>query len=191
MNVFPLADHQEFVQPEQFRFKDDGTFPGSVLPVLLYRAAVTVQAQDRASAFERGFDENDWRNSWVNGVCPFPHYHSMSHEVLGVYYGAATLRLGGEGGQKVEVHSGDVIVIPAGVAHQNLGATADFGVVGGYPGGCKWDLLRGLPGERPQADRNIAALPIPDYDPIYGIEGPLRQIWKTASAKPKQSNAAR
>jgi uncharacterized protein YjlB len=185
MSVFPLADHREFVQPEQFTFADDGTFPGNTLPVLLYRAAITVQAQDRASVFERGFDENDWRNSWVNGVYPFPHYHSTSREVLGVYYGAATLRLGGEGCQKVEVHSGDVIVIPAGVVHQNLGATADFGVVGGYPGGRQWDLLRGLPRERPQADRNIAALPIPDYDPIYGNEGPLRQIWKAASANAK------
>jgi len=33
---------------------------------------------------------------------------------------------------------------------------ADFSVVGAYPGGRQWDLLRGLPGERPQADRNIA-----------------------------------
>jgi len=32
------------------------------------------------------------------------------------------------------------------------------------------DLLRGLPGERPKADRNIAALPIPDNDPIYGLK---------------------
>jgi uncharacterized protein YjlB len=185
MSVFPLADHQEFVQPEQFTFKDDGTFPGSVLPVLLYRAAVTVQAQDRASVFERGFDENDWGNSWVNGVFPFPHYHSTSHEVLGVYYGAATLRLGGEHGQNVEVHSDDVLIIPAGVAHQRLDATPDFGVVGAYPGGRQWDLLRALPGERPQADHNIAALPIPNRDPIYGPKGPLRQIWKSASANAK------
>ena len=58
-------------------------------------------------------------------------------------------------------------------------------VVGAYPEGREWDLLRGRPGERPKADRNIAALSIPDNDPIYGAEGPLRQIWKFASAKPK------
>jgi uncharacterized protein YjlB len=50
-------------------------------------------------------------------------------------------------------------------------------VVGAYPGGRQWDLLRGLPGERPQADRNIAAVPLPETDPIYGADGPLRKIW--------------
>ena len=91
---------------------------------------------------------------------------------------AAKLRLGGEHGQTVEVRDGDVILIPAGVAHHNIGASPDFSVVGAYPDGRNWDLLRGLPGERPKSDRTIAALPIPDYDPIYGVNGPLRQIWK-------------
>jgi len=76
------------------------------------------------------------------------------------------------------VQSGDVIVIPAGVAHQKLDASSDFAVVGAYPDGRDWDLLRGRPGERPEADRKIAALPIPDNDPIYGAEGPLRQVWE-------------
>jgi uncharacterized protein YjlB len=179
MSVFPMAEKQEIVQPEQLHFKDDGIYPGSVLPVLLYRAAIA-DAQDRASVFERGFAQNDWRNSWRNGVYSFAHYHSTSHEALGVYNGSARLRLGGEHGHTVEVRSGDVILIPAGVAHHNIGASPDFGVVGAYPDGRQWDLLRGLPGERPKSDRTIAAMPIPDYDPIYGAEGPLRQIWKSA-----------
>jgi len=180
MSVFPLAEKEQIVQPELLHFKDDGVYPGSVLPLLLYRAAITVGAQDRASVFERGFAENDWRNSWRNGVYFFAHYHSTSHEVLGVYDGTAKLRLGGEDGRTVEIRAGDVILIPAGVAHQNIGASLDFSVVGAYPDGRQWDLLRGLPGERPNSDHTIAALPIPDYDPIYGVNGPLRQIWKCA-----------
>jgi Uncharacterized protein containing double-stranded beta helix domain len=128
-----MAEKQEIVQPEQLHFKDDGVYPGSVLPVLLYRAAITADAQDRASVFERGFAQNDWRNSWRNGVYSFAHYHSTSHEALGVYNGSARLRLGGEHGQTVEVRSGDVILIPAGVAHHNIGASPDFSVVGAYP----------------------------------------------------------
>jgi uncharacterized protein YjlB len=100
--------------------------------------------------------------------------------VLGVCDGNAKLRLGGEQGQTVQVRSGDVILIPAGVAHQNIGASPDFSVVGAYPDGRQWDLLRGLPGERPKSDCAIAALPIPHYDPIYGADGPLLQIWKSA-----------
>jgi len=184
MQAHPAARQQEVVEPEQFSFRDDGVFPNSVLPVLLYRQAFT-EAEDRASVVEQRFAENDWTNSWRNGVYSFAHYHSTTHEVLGAYGGAATLRLGGEHGKNVEVHGGDVIVIPAGVAHQNIGASADFAVVGAYPDGREWDLLRGLPGERPKVNRNIAALPIPDNDPIYGPEGPLPQIWKSASAKPK------
>jgi len=183
MSVFPMAEKQEMVQPEQLHFEDDGVYPGSVLPVLLYRGAITVDAQDRASVFDRAFAQNDWRNSWRNGVYSFAHYHSTAHEVLGIYEGTAKLRLGGEHGQTVEVRSGDVILIPAGVAHHNIGASPDFSVVGAYPDGREWDLLRGLPGERPKSDHTIAALPIPDYDPIYGAEGPLRQIWKAGERR--------
>src|SRR6516164_4894751 len=87
MSAFPMAEKQEIIEPEQLHFGDDGVYPGSALPVLLYRAAITVDAQDRASVFERGFAQNDWRNSWRNGVYSFAHYHSTSHEVLGVYDG--------------------------------------------------------------------------------------------------------
>jgi uncharacterized protein YjlB len=169
---------REVVQPEQFRFEDDGTFPNSVLPLLIYRRALAADGEDPASLFEERFADNDWCNSWRNGVYSFAHYHSSTHEILGVYCGSATLRLGGSDGRNIDVHSGDVIVIPAGVAHKRLDASPDFSVVGAYPDGREWDLLRGEPGERPKADKSIAALPIPDNDPIYGADGPLRQIWK-------------
>jgi uncharacterized protein YjlB len=172
---------QDFASPEQFSFEDDGTFPNSAMPLLVYRQAVSTDGQDPGSVLEQRFAENDWTNSWRDGVYSFPHYHSTSHELLGVYCGTATLRLGGDRGRHVMVRAGDVIVIPAGVAHQSIGASTDFRVVGAYPGGREWDLLRGLPGERPAADRNIAALPIPDNDPIYGAKGPLRHIWKSTA----------
>ena len=167
------------IEPQQLVFKDDGAIPNSTLPLLLYREAFAANTKDLASAIEQRFAENDWTGSWRAGVYPFPHYHSTTHEVLGVFGGSATLRLGGAQGTTVKVGPGDVIVIPAGVGHQNLGSSADFSVVGAYPGGRRWDLLRGLPGERPQADRNIAAVPLPDNDPLYVPNGPLKRIWKS------------
>ena len=174
-----MAQTTDIVQPGQFVFKDDGTFPNSKLPLLVYRQAVKVGDKDRAAVFEQRFAENDWTNSWRDGVYRFAHYHSTSHEVLGVYRGSAKLRLGGDTGKEFDVRGGDVIVIPAGVAHQNLGSSSDFGVVGAYPEGRNWDLLKGLPGERPEADKNIAALPISENDPVYGGHGPLKQLWKS------------
>ena len=50
--------------------------------------------------------------------------------MLGVYSGTGQIRLGGSNGIITEVQSSDVIVIPAGVGHENLRASANFGVVG-------------------------------------------------------------
>jgi uncharacterized protein YjlB len=174
-----MGQQPKEVEPQQLVFKDDGSIPNNTLPLLLYREAFAPDTKDLASVMEQRFAENDWTGSWRAGVYPFLHYHSTSHEVLGVFSGSATLRLGGAQGTTVEVRLGDVIVIPVGVGHQNLGSSADFSVVGAYPGGRQWDLLRGLPGERPQADRNIAAVPLPDNDPVYGSNGPLKRIWKS------------
>lgn len=175
-----MITQEQFVEPEQFRFDDDGVFPNSVLPLLLYRQVLTIETVDLASMLQRRLAENDWCNSWRNGVYSFAHYHSSTHEVLGVFRGSATLLIGGQNGATVEVQPGDLVVIPAGVAHKNSAASADFAVVGAYPDGRHWDLLRGRPGERPKADHDIAALPIPDNDPLYGADGPLRQIWCAA-----------
>jgi uncharacterized protein YjlB len=163
------------IQPLTIAFADDGAIPNSRLPLLLYRRAI--DSQNEASSFQEIFAVNRWTNSWVNGIYPFHHYHSTSHEVLGVFRGSSTVRLGGEGGEDFNLEAGDVIAIPAGVGHKRLVSSADFGVVGAYPEGRQWDLLRGRPGERPEADQNIAALPLPDTDPIYGSEGPLPKLW--------------
>ncbi|MEY2528401.1 MAG: hypothetical protein QOJ05_491 [Verrucomicrobiota bacterium] len=174
-----MGQQPEVVEPQQLLFKDDGAIPNNRLPLLLYRQAFAAGTADLASAIELRFAENNWTGSWRAGIYPFRHYHSTTHEVLGVFAGSATLRLGGGQGATVRVRTGDVIVIPAGVGHQKLQSSADFSVVGAYPDGRRWDLLRGLPGERPEADRNIAAVPLPKADPVYGSTGPLNRIWQS------------
>jgi uncharacterized protein YjlB len=76
-----------------------------------------------------------------------------------------------------EVHPGDVIVIPAGVAHKNLGSTGDFGVVGAYAQGQNPDMNYGRPGERPRTDSNISRVALPKADPLFGVSGPLMENW--------------
>lgn len=178
--LFPLnAMTQSDSEPERFLFKDDGKIPNSKYPLLLYRKAFQTTDSAEASGLEEHFAANNWTNSWRNGVFTYHHYHSITHEVLGVYAGSALLQLGGKKGQKVSVQAGDVIVIPAGVGHKKLESSADFGVVGAYPDGRSYDVLRGEAGERPQADRNIAALPLPATDPLRGKEGGVVNLWKS------------
>jgi len=69
-------------------------------------------------------------------------------------------------------------VIPAGVSHKNLGDSPDFGVVGAYPEGQTPDLCSGKKNERPKADQNIAWVPLPQRDSVYGQEGPLKRHWR-------------
>ncbi|QJD94863.1 cupin domain-containing protein [Mucilaginibacter robiniae] len=164
------------MEPEQLHFKDDDIIPNSKFPVLIYKNAFTDRQSAGAEWLEKHFAANNWTNSWRNGVYPFHHYHSTSHEVLGVYSGSALLHLGGEQGKKVQVQAGDIIIIPAGVGHKNLGSEA-LGIVGAYPDGRKWDVNKGLPGERPKTDQNIAHLPIPTTDPFLGKGGGLVKIW--------------
>ena len=165
--------------PLTFTFADDGTFPNSRLPLLLYKAAVA-PGEARPEALERLFAANGWPPQWRSGVYPFHHYHSTSHETLGIARGTARLMLGGPEGQQFEVAAGDVIVIPAGVAHRRLSASSDFLVVGAYPPGMDWDLLKGQPGDRPKADENIAAVPRPETDPVTGPMGMLPVLWARA-----------
>jgi len=154
--------------------EDDGTYPNNgKRSLLVYPGAVNLPRQDPAAVFEDLFSSNRWGRSWRNGVFGFHHYHSTAHEVLGVFSGTARVQLGGEAGMIQTVNPGDVIIIPAGVSHKNFGASPDFGVVGAYPEGQTPDLCSGKRNERPRSDRNIARVPMPDMDPVYGAGGPL------------------
>ena len=163
---------------EHLYIDDDGRFPNNPsIPLLLYRGAVDVSKNNGARSFETLFQENQWEGPWRNGVYGVHHYHSTAHEVLGVYSGFARVQFGGENGSVFEVFTGDVVVIPAGVSHKCVSASGDFRVVGAYPRGQSWDMNYGNEGERPQTDKNIASVPNPDTDPVYGERGPLKELW--------------
>jgi len=169
----------------KYNLQDDGTFPNNAkLPLLVYPEAGSLAASDTASTYEALFGQNGWSGSWRNGIYSFHHYHSTAHEVLGVYGGQAKVQVGGDEGVLLSMNPGDVIIIPAGGAHKNIGSSGDFGVVGAYPAGQRWDMNYGKAGERPQADENIAQVPLPEQDPVYGAEGPLLDHWPSRSGAP-------
>lgn len=159
------------------RFADDGCIPNSKLPLLIYADAIFA-AEVTADAIETLFSGNHWPPAWRASVFTYHHYHSTAHEVLGVASGSARLMMGGPDGEEIKVSAGQVLAIPAGVGHKRLLSSSDFMVVGGYPPGASWDLLKGDAGERPQADENIAAVPLPDSDPVQGRDGALLTLWR-------------
>ena len=167
-----------------YALKDDGTFPNNEeLALLIYEDAIDAPGHDLAGAIEQIFMDNGWDGMWRNGIYAYHHYHSTAHEVLAIYSGKVKVQLGGPGGVIVNAKAGDVIIIPAGVAHKNLGSTSDFRCIGAYPAGQTWDMNYGKPQERPKTDQNIARVPLPISDPVYGFEGPMVKSWQPDSAK--------
>src|SRR5690606_3442781 len=76
----------EMAKIETAQFADDGKFPNSRLPVILFREAI---ARDEAGpeALEDLFERNGWPPQWRSQVYTYDHYHSVSHEVLGIARG--------------------------------------------------------------------------------------------------------
>ena len=108
---------------------------------------------------------HDWLNNWRElGVYDYYHFHSTSHEALGMARGHITLRVGGKGGSIVKLTAGDVLILPAGTSHIRVEHSDDSEMVGGYPDGRNWDLIRDellTEAESRAAVKLIGSLPIP------------------------------
>lgn len=158
--------------------ENEGFPNNSKLPVLLYSAALPFTGKDSPRDIEYLFKSNGWEGTWTDGVYDYHHYHSTAHEVIGVSTGTARIQLGGPFGMVFKVCKGDVLFIPAGVAHKCIIASEDFKCVGAYPKGLEYDMKYGKTDERPEADKNIKAVPLPTTDPVFGTDGPLLMYWK-------------
>ncbi|ROW05964.1 hypothetical protein VPNG_08442 [Cytospora leucostoma] len=156
-----------------------GALPNSSItnkPLLIYHS---VFDRPSASAIESylnnvGVVEPLWRY----GMYPRTHFHTITHEVLCVSSGKARLCFGGEdnpGRVEPTVEAGDVMVVPAGMAHRLLVDFGRFEMVGCYPLGYDWDMCYGRPGEegKIKAIENLAWF---EKDPIYDHQGPVLDI---------------
>jgi uncharacterized protein YjlB len=108
------------------------------------------------------------------------HFHSNCHELLGVIAGRAKLCFGGEenpGRVEPVVEAGDLMIVPAGVAHRLLEDQSGgaFKMLGCYPPGKDWDMCYGAPGDEGKI-ANISELAWFDKDPLYGKDGPAVKV---------------
>jgi uncharacterized protein YjlB len=149
----------------------DGSIPNHPRwPLLVYPGIGPKKVT--AEFFEDLFTRNRWPAAWRNGVFPFHHYHSNSHEALGVYAGEVTVQFGGDAGVAVTAKPGDVIVLPAGTGHKKLSSRGALGIVGAYPEGSDPDTCLA------PFKKKVAQVPLPACDPVYGAGGPLFEYWK-------------
>ena len=116
------------VEAAAHRFADDGAIPNNpALPLLVYLGALNLLGGDPAAKCEAVFGTNDGAMR-RNELSRF--------RTIGGARGPRHLPRRGQGTvgrrcrHRATVRAGDVVVIPAGVGHQNLGAGPDLLVVG-------------------------------------------------------------
>src|SRR5258706_7690143 len=103
-----MAVNADDIAIELYGLADDGTIPNNAaLPLIVYRGALPPSG-DVARQFETLFARNGWSGGWRNGIFPYHHYHSNSHEVLAIASGQARVRLGGDNGKSVRVRQSHV-----------------------------------------------------------------------------------
>lgn len=153
--------------------------PGNpILPLLYYKEAIDLKGKNGAETIKKIFKSNHWFKPWVNGIYDFHHYHSNNHEVLGIAAGSCKVQFGGDKGIIIDVERGDVIIIPAGVAHKSLEKSNGFSCVGAYALNVDYDMC-----EKKCSLQKIISLPLPESDPVFGEDGPLIKHWKREAAE--------
>jgi uncharacterized protein YjlB len=167
--------------PARHSFADDGETPNNPrFPLLVYSGAVELPPRhDPAAVFEELFKGNGWAGSWRDSIYPYNHFHTRTHEVLGIARGSAKVQFGGARGATIDLKAGDVIAIPAGTGHCALEKSDDLLVVGAYPEDSEgtYDEPRPAEVDAREARASIAAVAAPPRDPVYGAGGPLRELW--------------
>lgn len=160
-------------EPESLTLAASGGVPNNPrLPVLIYRAVLPADP----AAVETHIDANGWECRWRDGIFDFHHFHSTAHETLAVARGTATVRIGGEDGEEINLGPGDVLILPAGTGHKRITASRDFLVVGAYPPGQDYEIEKPSAGLE-EAAKRISRVPLPASDPVTGTRGALTRLW--------------
>jgi uncharacterized protein YjlB len=169
-----LQERNDMPEPEALRFDPSGGVPNNPdLPVLLYRAVLSAEP----STFEALIDRNGWECRWRNGIFDYHHFHSTAHETLAVVRGSATVLLGGEGGEEIDLAPGDIVILPAGTGHKRIMSSPDLLIVGAYPPGQDYEIEKPEAGAFDEAVTRIKTVPLPASDPVTGPEGALTRLW--------------
>lgn len=130
------------VHVKKYHLSPTHLVPNSPLPLLHYPGLLASQAShsDAPIRVHDIFLQNGWQVQWIYRYGPNQdaHYHSTTHEAMAVLSGEATIRFGVSDAEsnvmveqqqqpsllEVRARTGDVFVLPAGVAHKTYDANA-------------------------------------------------------------------
>lgn len=143
----------------------DPPYPSNTLEVLLYKQAMHAITQEKVCTL---FEQNGWEPPWFNGIYNYHHFHSEAHEVLAVTRGSISVQLGGPGGEIFHLTMGDIILLPAGVAHKRIESSEDYEIAGSYPSGQSPDLRKGSHEEWEEVLNNISKVKLWKKNPVTG-----------------------
>lgn len=144
-------------------------------PLLIYHGAFNASPSELKSQFE---SVGKVEPQWVYGMFPQSHFHSTTHEVLGVVSGSARLCFGGEGNPdrfEPTVKNGDLMIVPAGVSHRLLDELESFKMVGAYPKDKEWDMCYGKQEEEEKV-KGVEKVNWFHQDPLFGADGPALHV---------------
>jgi uncharacterized protein YjlB len=164
---------------EALSFVDDGDVPNHPRwPLIVYSQAIAPETLATSEyAFDELFARNGWPVDFRNGIYPFTHYHSNTHEVLGIARGEATVQFGGKSGKILTARAGDALLLPAGTGHKRISSNPDLLVIGAYPPGSKYDLMRSGEFDKIGIRARIAKVAKPSTDPVSGAVGAMTKLW--------------
>lgn len=157
-------------------------YPNNSLPVLYYEDVLsnTLDVDFNANDVIKLFENNGYTHGWKGIIEDRHHFHSHVHEALAVTKGEVTVQLGGPNGEIQTLRQGDVVLLPAGVAHKRLDGSENFEVVGAYPSnGQNLDMQYGDASDYKGIKENIANVDRPLTDPVTGNPGDLDENWPT------------
>lgn len=145
-------------------------------PLLIYHEAFQNSSASKIEAHLQsvGVVDPQWRYTMYSQS----HFHSNTHEVLSISSGSAKCCFGHEDNpDRVEpvLSKGDVVIVPAGVAHRLLEDYGGFQMVGSYPVGKNWDMCYGKADEEDKI-KGISQLGWFQKDPVYGASGPCLDV---------------
>lgn len=165
---------------ETIYLTENEPYPNSSLPVLYYENGLSDALDDTfdAEGVLQLFENNGYTNGWKGIIEDRHHFHSTAHEALAITKGEVKVQLGGQNGEMRTLRQGDVVLLPAGVAHKRLDGSDNFEVVGAYPlNGPDFDMEYGDASNYKGIKENIANVARPLTDPVTGNPGDIDEYW--------------